>query len=150
MIDRFIEVDSSRLCLVNVSGPGAGASRWLRCRSGPPCRGTNGHVGELTDEARPYTLSASEKRNADRDTRELNKVRPQQPDGLGDINHDINTSRWQHIEILVRRDLGTSPSAGGSYPRRIHNHVGEALGPKWAERQRRYVFGRQLGETERA
>lgn len=24
MIDRFIEVDSSRLCLVNVSGPGAG------------------------------------------------------------------------------------------------------------------------------
>jgi len=50
MIDRFIEVDSSRLCLVNVSGPGAGASRWLRCRSGPPCRGTNGHVGELTDE----------------------------------------------------------------------------------------------------
>jgi hypothetical protein len=148
MIDRFIEVDSSRLCLVNVSGPGAGEP----LAPVPPVRRavTNGHVGELTDEARPYTLSASEKRNADRDTRELNKVRPQQPDGLGDINHDINTSRWQHIEILVRRDLGTSPSAGGSYPRRIHNHVGEALGPKWAERQRRYVFGRQLGETERA
>lgn len=102
MIDRFIEVDSSRLCLVNVSGPGAGEP----LAPVPPVRRavTNGHVGELTDEARPYTLSASEKRNADRDTRELNKVRPQQPDGLGDINHDINTSRWQHIEILVRRD----------------------------------------------
>jgi hypothetical protein len=86
--------------------------------SGPPCRGTNGHVSELTDEARPYTLSfcAAEKRNADRDTRELNKVRPRQrmnrADGLG----DINTSRWHlaaRIEIWVRRDQGARHSQPG-------------------------------------